>query len=102
MQDHGIFVCRLTILGNYAEKGNNMPTIGGKTKTVKATQPQFVVQIADHINEYLKFETDEKGFQHVSWVGDPNAATKFDSKYAAKTRVREIENVPATRCYREV
>lgn len=39
---------------------------------------------------------------NVHWVGDPNAATKFDSKYSAKERTRNIENVSATRCFKEL
>lgn len=73
-----------------------MTAIGGKTKTVKPSQPQFVVQKAGDVNEFLKLGED------VAWVGDPNAATKFDSKYAAKCRVRELEDVPTTRCYMEL
>lgn len=75
--------------------------IGGKTKIFKPTQPQYVVQIAEHINEYMKLVADGDVLL-VTWVGDPNAATKFDSKYNAKTRVRDIENVPATRCFKEL
>ena len=79
-----------------------MVAIGGKTKTVKPTKPQFVVQLASHINEYAKFETDEAGMLHIVWIGDPNAATKFDSKYQAKYRVRELTDVPDTRCFKEL
>jgi hypothetical protein len=76
--------------------------IGGtKRKPLKATQPQYVVQIAEHINEYMQLKADGD-ILLVNWVGDPNAATKFDSKYAAKYRVRDIENVPETRCYKEL
>lgn len=75
--------------------------IGGKTKVKKPTQPQYVVQIAEHINEYLKLTFDGSTI-NAFWVGDPNSATKFDSKYQAKTRVREFDNVPQTRCFREL
>lgn len=70
--------------------------IGGKTKLLKPTQPQFVVQRSENSNEYLKLG------EELTWVGDPNSATKFDSKYAAKTRVREFADVPATRCFKEL
>lgn len=73
-----------------------MVTIGGKTKILKPTQPQYVVQKAFDTNEYLKFG------EELTWVGDPNAATKFDSKYQAKFRVRQLADVPATRCFKEL
>lgn len=76
--------------------------IGGKTKPKKPTQPQFVVQAAEHVNEYALFKTGTTGHINITWVGDPNSATKFDSKYQAKSRVREIENVPTTRCFRKL
>lgn len=78
-----------------------MVQIGGNGKTkkqIKAEQPQFVVQIAEHINEYMKLIATETGIV-LSWVGDPNAATKFDSKYQAKFRTRELADIPATRCF---
>jgi len=77
-----------------------MITIGGKIKTVKPTKPQYVVQLAANLNEFAKLEWTG-GDIDVTWIGDPNAATKFDSKYAAKARMREFE-VPATRCFKEV
>ena len=77
-----------------------MTTIGGKTKTKKPTQPQYVVQLAPHLNEFAKLEYN--GEVIVTWIGDPNAATKFDSKYAAKARMREFEDVPHTRCFKEI
>lgn len=70
--------------------------IGGKTKIKKPAQPQFVVQKSDILNEYLKLG------EQLIWVGDPNSATKFDSKYQAKARIRELEDVPATRCFKEL
>lgn len=75
--------------------------IGGKTKTLRPTQPQFVVQLAEGYNEYLKLVASDSELL-VTWVGDPNAATKFDSKYSAKHKTRGIENVPATRCFKEL
>lgn len=70
--------------------------IGGKTKLKKPIQPQFVVQRSENANEFLKLG------EQIVWVGDPNSATKFDSKYQAKTRVRELEDVPQTRCFKEL
>lgn len=79
-----------------------MVQIGGKTKKAhKATQPQFVVQKAYGVNEYLKFVADNSGLSFV-WTSDPNDATQFASKYAAKERVRDIEGLPATRCFKEL
>lgn len=77
-----------------------MTTIGGKTKKIKPTKPQYVVQLAPHLNEFAKLEYRDEVI--VTWIGDPNAATKFDSKYAAKARMREFEDVPATRCFKEI
>lgn len=76
--------------------------IGGtKRKLLKATQPMFVVQKGYFANEYMKL-VYEAGSINIEWVGDPNAATQFSSKYAAKTRVRELADVPMTRCFKEV
>lgn len=76
--------------------------IGGTTKLKKSSQPQYVVQKSGILNEYLLFKLDDVGTLYFIWVGDPNSATKFDSKYQAKTRVREFEDVPATRCFKEL
>lgn len=70
--------------------------IGGTTKLKKSSQPQFVVQKSGILNEYLKLG------EQITWVGDPNSATKFDSKYQAKTRVRELADIPETRCFKEL
>lgn len=70
--------------------------IGGKTKVRKPAQPQVVVQRSGILNEYLKLG------EEITWVGDPNSATKFDSKYQAKSRVRELADVPETRCFKEL
>lgn len=78
-----------------------MTAIGGKTKEKKPTQPQFVVQHDINSNSYMKLVA-EGDLLLVTWVGDPNSATKFDSKYNAKTRVRDIANVPDTRCFKEL
>jgi hypothetical protein len=75
--------------------------IGGKTKVAKVTQPQFVVQLSSNANSFAKLEY-VNGEVIVNWVGDPNAATQFTSKYAAKTRVRELVDVPETRCFKEL
>lgn len=79
-----------------------MVQIGGKTKKAhKPAQPQFVVQKAYGVNEYLKFVADDSGLSFV-WTSDPNDATQFASKYAAKERVRDIEGLSATRCFKEL
>lgn len=79
-----------------------MVAIGGKTKKAhKPAQPQFVVQKAYGVNEYLKFVADDSGLS-FTWTSDPNDATKFDSKYAAKERVRDIEGLSATPCFKEL
>lgn len=76
--------------------------IGGtKRKPLKATQPMFVVQKGYLANEYMKL-VYEDGQVTIIWVGDPNAATQFTSKYAAKARIRELDDVPSTRCFKEL
>ena len=35
----------------------------------------------------------------LAWIGDPNAATKFNSKYEAKSRTRDMEDIPASRVF---
>ena len=81
-----------------------MTTIGGKSRIKRPTQPQIIIQRAEGINEFLCIETaiGQPGDSYVYWVGDPKAATKFDSKYAAKCRIRGIEDVPLSRVYRSV
>lgn len=79
-----------------------MVQIGGKTKKAhKATQPQFVVESGYGTNEYLKFVSDNNGML-ISWVGDPNEATQFSSKFAAKERIREIDGIPNGRVIKEL
>lgn len=73
-----------------------MVAIGGKTKVRKPQQPQVVVQRSEGVNEFLKLG------EEIAWVGDPNAATKFDSKYAAKSRVRDMEDVPMSRRFMQI
>jgi hypothetical protein len=76
--------------------------IGGtKRKALKPTQPMFVVQKSGIANEYMKL-VYEAGSINIEWVGDPNAATQFTSKYAAKVRIRELADVPETRCFKEL
>jgi hypothetical protein len=75
-----------------------MVAIGGKSrKPALPKQPQVVVQRAPYTNEFALFATDDKGLLVITWIGDPNAATKFNSKYEAKSRTREMENIPDTR-----
>lgn len=78
-----------------------MIAIGGKTKKPKLpSQPQVVVQLAHGINQYAKIlAAGEDCPEGVAWIGDPNAATKFDSKYAAKSRIRDLDWVPETRVF---
>lgn len=75
--------------------------IGGTKKIARPTKPQFVVQLSATVNEFMKMTYD--GVESsIEWIGDPNAATKFDSKYAAKSRIRELADVPDTRCFKEL
>lgn len=78
-----------------------MTTIGGKPRKAKRpSQPQIVVQRGLFTNEFARIDLDDKGLAHLNWIGDPNAATKFNSKYEAKARVREMENVPESRVFK--
>jgi hypothetical protein len=77
-----------------------MTAIGGKPRKAKLpSQPQVVVQRAAFTNEFALFST-VTGATVITWIGDPNAATKFSSKYEAKSRVREMEDVPETRVFK--
>jgi hypothetical protein len=77
-----------------------MIAIGGTPRKAKLpAQPQVVVQRAPFTNEFALFGADDKGLTIITWIGDPNAATKFNSKYEAKARVREMEDVPETRAF---
>lgn len=77
-----------------------MATIGGKTRKAKLPeQPQVVVQRALQVNEFALISTNDKNELTIAWVGDPNAATKFNSKYEAKHRVRDMADVPETRAF---
>lgn len=76
--------------------------IGGtKRKEAKATQPMYVVQKSSSLNDFAKLEYIN-GEVIVNWVGDPNVATQFSSKYAAKARIRELVDAPETRCFKEL
>lgn len=78
-----------------------MVAIGGKPRKAKLpAQPQVVIQRAAFANEFALFGTDDRGHTIISWIGDPNAASKFNSKYEAKSRVREMEDVPETRVFK--
>jgi hypothetical protein len=77
--------------------------IGGTPrKKSLPTQPQFVVQEAPFTNRFAVLGTDEKNNLVISWTGDPNAATKFNSKYEAKSRTREIADIPETRLFKSL
>lgn len=77
-----------------------MVAIGGKPRKAKLpSQPQVVVQRAAFTNEFALFSA-VAGATVITWIGDPNAATKFNSKYEAKSRVREMEDVPETRVFK--
>ena len=80
-----------------------MTAIGGKHRTPKLpSQPQFVIQLAPHVNDYAVIGMDDHGMATLAWIGDPNAATKFNSKYEAKSRTRDMADIPATRMFRTV
>jgi hypothetical protein len=78
-----------------------MTAIGGKPRKAKLpSQPQVVIQRAPFTNEFALFGADDRGNATVAWIGDPNAATKFNSKFEAKSRTREMEDVPSTRAFK--
>lgn len=78
-----------------------MRTIGGKTRKPKApTKPQVIIQRGFGLNEYAQIGVDEKSNVTLAWVGDPNAATKYDSKYDAKNKTRHIDDIPENRTFR--
>lgn len=78
-----------------------MTTIGGETRKPKTpAKPQVVIQRGAGLNEYALIGTDEKSNITLDWVGDPNAASKFDSKYDAKFRTRHFADIPETRSFR--
>jgi len=76
-----------------------MVAIGGKTKKPKLpSQPQIVVQRAFGVNEFMRLSTQDDQIV-ISWVGDPNSATKYSSRYDAKNKTRELADVPETRVF---
>lgn len=78
-----------------------MTAIGGTPrKAPRPTQPQWVVQRAPSTNEFLLLSRDDKDVLFLSWIGDPNAATKFDSKFAAKARTRDFDDIPPSRVFK--
>lgn len=78
-----------------------MVVIGGKSRKPSApTKPQIVIQRGFGLNEYAQIGMDEKNNVTLAWVGDPNAATKYDSKYDAKFRTRLIADIPENRTFR--
>jgi hypothetical protein len=78
-----------------------MATIGGKSRKPKVpTKPQVVIQRGFSLNEYALIGIDDKHNVTLAWVGDPNAASKFESKYDAKNRTRHIADIPENRSYR--
>jgi hypothetical protein len=80
-----------------------MVTIGGKGKKPhKPTKPQFVIQRGYGLNEYAAISADSEGHVTLAWVGDPNAATKYDSKYNAKFRTAAIDDIPENRVFKEL
>jgi hypothetical protein len=77
-----------------------MTVIGGKSRKVALpSQPQFVIKLAHGLNQFAQIGLDDKNHTTISWTGDPNAATKFNSKYEAKYRTREMEDIPASRVF---
>jgi hypothetical protein len=78
-----------------------MVTIGGKSRKASLpAQPQVVIQRANFTNEFALIGLDDRQQATIAWVGDPNAATKFNSKYEAKSRVRDFEDVPESRVFK--
>jgi hypothetical protein len=78
-----------------------MVAIGGKTKKANLpTQPQVVIQRAAYTNEFALIGVDDKRHVTIAWIGDPNAATKFNSKYEAKSRTREIADIRESRVFK--
>jgi hypothetical protein len=78
-----------------------MVTIGGKARKPKTpAKPQVVIQRGFGLNEYALIGMDEKSNVTLAWVGDPNSATKYDSRYDAKFRTRLIGDIPENRMFR--
>lgn len=73
--------------------------IGGRTKKKlqAPSKPQVVIQRAAGRNEFALLGHDDKSNVTLAWIGDPYAATKFESKYDAKNRTRHIDDIPEGR-----
>lgn len=79
---------------------HHMSVIGGKARKPKLpSQPQVVIQLAAHLNQYAAIGVDAERNATIAWIGDPNAATKFNSKYEAKSRTRDFADMPQTRVF---
>lgn len=77
-----------------------MATIGGKHRKPKLPdQPQVVIKLAQGLNQFARIGMDDEQRATLAWIGDPNAATKFNSKYEAKHRTRDIADIPETRVF---
>lgn len=77
-----------------------MTAIGGKPRKAKLpSQPQVVIRLADSLNQFALIGADDEHRATLAWIGDPNAATKFNSKYEAKSRIRDMADVPETRVF---
>jgi hypothetical protein len=76
--------------------------IGGKTKKKlqAPSKPQVVIQLAFGLNQFALLGADDKGNVTLSWIGDPYAATKYESKYDAKNRTRHIAEIPESRVFK--
>lgn len=77
-----------------------MSVIGGKHRKAKLpSQPQVVIKLADGLNQFAQIGMDGEHRATLAWIGDPNAATKFNSKYEAKARTRDMADIPQTRVF---
>jgi hypothetical protein len=77
-----------------------MTAIGGKSRKPKLpSQPQVVIKLAEGLNQYAYIGVGGDQHATIAWIGDPNAATKFSSKYEAKSRTREMVDIPETRVF---
>lgn len=76
--------------------------IGHKTKLKKSEKPQVVIERYRGANDFALLTNNEANELTLSWIGDPNAATKFDSKYAAKERTRNIADIPDSRAFKQL
>lgn len=78
-----------------------MTAIGGKHRTAKRpTQPQWVIESSRLSNQFMLLGQDDKGHTTIAWIGDPYNASKFNSKYEAKNRTRELADIPETRHFK--